>query len=130
MKLKVVLWIIGISQLILGAAFMFFPDQFIEFMELPAINDQTKYLLAMLAARFFAYGVGMLYATRNPEANKLWIVNMILIQVIDWLAAAYYVLVGTVDFSSVAFAMFNATVFIVLLAIFQPRSSKQVPSTN
>jgi hypothetical protein len=94
---------------------LFAPTFFFETMGLSAPPADNKYMLGMLAARFFAYGLGMFGLARQAVPDLFWIRNMILIQLIDLGAGAFYLATGVIGLSVAAFPMFNATVFAVLL---------------
>lgn len=129
-KLKVLLVIIGIVQLILGALFLFAPQAIMAWMGLAVPAADAGYILGMLAARFIAYGIGMFWSARNPAENIFWINNMILIQFIDLAVGVYYTATGVVALSSSGFAMFNATVFIILLCLWRPKTDELPPIEN
>ena len=123
-KLTILLWIIGIVQLVLGALFLIAPQAIMGWMGLTVPAADTGYILGMLAARFIAYGLGMFYIARKPEENRFWINNMILIQAIDLAVGLFYTLNGTITLAVSAFAMFNATVFIILLLLWRPKNNE------
>lgn len=122
MKLKVLLRVIGIVQLILGAFYLFLPLQFLSMQGLSTPGADNAYPLGMLAARFLAYGIGMFFVARAPEKNLFWINNMILIQAVDLAVGIFYTAVGTVALTHSGFPMFNATLFIVLLSLWRPKA--------
>ena len=122
-KLKIVLVIVGVIQLVLGLFYLFMPLTFLDLMGHTAVQADIAYPLGMLAARFLAYGVGMLYIARDPAKNLFWINNMIFIQVIDLAVGVYYTATGVVGLQDSGFAMFNATWIIILLALWQPKAS-------
>lgn len=115
MILKIVLVIVAISQFALGALTLFAPLPFTTWMGLPPPPPGTGYLLAMLGARFLAYGVGLVWLARQPVPDRFWIRNMVLIQLIDLAAGIGYVGLGIVPVASAAFPMVNATLFAALL---------------
>ena len=121
-KLQGLLILIGIVQLVLGALFLFAPQAIMGWMGLAVPAADNGYILGMLAARFIAFGIGMFWCARAPEQNLFWINNMILIQVIDLAVGVYYTATGVVDIASSAFPMFNATLFIILLTLWRPKS--------
>lgn len=123
--IKIVLRVIGVSQLVLGAAFLFLPGLFVELMGLSSISNDINYLLGMLAARFLVFGIGMFFVARDPVRNKFWIAMMLVVQAVDLLVGGFYTLSGDLSLSSSAFPMFNASSFIVLLVVFYPRLSDQ-----
>lgn len=124
MKLKVLLRVIGVVQLILGAFYLFLPLQFLSMQGLSTPGADNAYPLGMLAARFLAYGIGMFFVARDPEKNRFWISNMILIQAIDLAVGIFYTATGTVALAHSAFPMFNAALFIVLLSLWRPKSAQ------
>ena len=124
MKLKVLLRIIGVAQLILGAFYLFLPLQFLSMQGLSIPGADNAYPLGMLAARFLAYGIGMLIIANAPEENLFWINNMILIQAVDLAVGIFYTAMGTVALAHSGFPMFNATLFIILLTLWRPKAAR------
>ena len=120
-KLSILLIIIGISQLALGTLFLLFPTFFVHWMGLSPIATDGNYLLGMLSARFFVYGIGMFYAARHIENSVFWIRGMFYIQIIDLLVGLYYTLNGTLSIMNSGFPMFNATLFAILLYLWTPK---------
>ena len=57
------------------------------------------YPLAMLAARFIAFGMALIYISNAPVQHKLWINIFVLIQVIDLAAGIFYAAIGVVPLS-------------------------------
>jgi len=125
MPLKIVLWLVAVSQFALGALTLFVPTQFAAWMELPALPAGDGYLLAMLGARFLASGVGLVWLTRQPAPDRFWVRNMALIQLLDLAAGTAYVATGTIPLPVAAFPMFNAALFALLLWLFSrpPRAA-------
>lgn len=121
-KLKVLLWIIGAVQIVLGLGLLFAPAMLIEAMGLSEVPSDAYYLLGMLAARFLAYGVGMFYISRDPAKHIFWIRNMLYIQVIDLAVGIFYTINGTLALATSAFPMFNAALFSALLLAWSPRT--------
>ena len=128
MKLKVLLRVIGVVQLVLGAFYLFLPLQFLAMQGLSLPAADNAYPLGMLAARFLAYGIGMFFIARDPEKNRFWINNMILIQVIDLAVGIFYTATGVVGLALSGFPMFNATLFIILLTLWRPKSQDLSPA--
>ncbi|MFZ5881091.1 MAG: hypothetical protein ACOY0R_17115 [Chloroflexota bacterium] len=125
MKLKVLLRVIGVVQLILGAFYLFLPLQFLSMQGLSTPGADNAYPLGMLAARFLAYGIGMFFIASDPEKNSFWVNNMILIQAVDLAVGIFYTVTGTVALSHSIFPIFNATLFIVLLSLWRPKAARQ-----
>ena len=123
MKLKVLLRVIGVVQLVLGLVYLFIPMQFLGMMGHSIPQADIAYPLGMLAARFLAYGVGMLFIAREPEKQLFWINNMILIQAVDLAVGIFYTVTDIVGLSHSGFPMFNATLFIILLTLWRPKAT-------
>lgn len=128
-KLKVLLVVIGISQLILGLLYLFLPLQFLATNGHSVPAADLAYPLAMLAARFLAYGIGMFVIARNPLRNLFWLNNMIFIQAVDLAAGVFYTVTGVVEWQYAALPMINATIFIVLLWFWRPKTASLNGST-
>lgn len=120
-KLAILLRLVGVVQLILGAAYLFAPEAFTAWMKLSPTPHDTNYAFGMLAARFIAYGIGMIAIARDPARNLFWINNMILIQLIDLGVGVFYTARGTLALSSSAFPMFNAALIAGLLFLWRPK---------
>ena len=123
MKLKVLLVVIGLVQLILGIAYLFFPLEFLRWMGHTLPAPDIGYPLGMLAARFLAYGLGMFVIARAPARHAFWINNMVLIQLIDLAIGVVYTLSGIVSLQLSGFPMFNATLIALLLWLWRPKSA-------
>lgn len=128
-KVKILLRVIGVVQIVLGLALLFAPAYFLEWMGLSVPPSDVNYMLGMLSARFLAYGLGMFFIARAPEQNMFWINNMILIQIVDLAVGVFYTLTGTLGLAISAFPMFNASLFIILLLLWRPKMAvnKQEP---
>lgn len=126
-KLQVICYVIGVSQVVLAGLYLFAPSFFIGWQGLEVPAQGVNYPLAMLAARFLVYGVGMFVIARNPAENQFWLNGMIAIQVIDLLAGIFYTLAGVVSLDSSFVPMSNAAVFIVLMLAYR-RSAAQKAS--
>jgi len=122
-KLKWLLRVIGIIQIILGLMYLFAPGFLLQAMGHTVPQADNFYPLAMLAGRFIAFGVAFLVISTNPAKHKLWIQIMVLIQVIDLAAGAFYTAMGIVPLSLSGFPMFNASWMIVLLLLWRPKQS-------
>lgn len=120
-KLKALLTVIGIVQILLGLAFLFAPSYTMAWMGLTVPSADNNYMLGMLSARFLAYGIGMFVVARVPEQNIFWINNMILIQFVDLAVGLFYTATGTLSPVTSALPMFNASLFIILLLLWRPK---------
>lgn len=123
-KLKVLLRLIGVVQIVLGLFYFFAPLTFLSMQGLSTPQSDIGYPLGMLAARFIAYGIGMFVIANAPEQHRFWINNMILIQALDLAAGIFYTATGVVGIAHSAFPMFNATLFIILLSLWRPKSEQ------
>lgn len=121
-KLRTLLQLIGMVQLMLGAGLLFAPRAFTEWMGLSSTQTDINYLFGMLAARFIAYGIGMFVVAQAPEKNVFWVKNMIFIQLIDLAVGLFYTVNGTLTLAVSALPMFNAAVFSGLLFWWMPKS--------
>ena len=121
-KLSWLLRIVGAIQIVLGMFYLFAPGVMLSSMGHSMPGPDIFYPLAMLAARFIAYGIALIYIAREPVQNVLWINFMIMIQLIDLGAGIYYTLSGIVTFSVSGVPMFNAMWIIVLMFLWRPSS--------
>ncbi len=120
-KLTILLRVVGVVQIVLGAAYLFTPGAFIEWMKLSPTPHDANYAYGMLASRFIAYGIGMFVIARNPQRNIFWIKNMILVQGVDLGVGLFYTVTGVLSLSTSAFPMFNAVLIAGLLFFWMPR---------
>lgn len=115
------LYFIGVIQIILGIFHLFFPELFLKNTGHTIPEADIYYPLAMLAARFIAYGIAFIFIAKEPLKHILWIKFMILIQLIDLGAGVFYTATGIVNITNSAFPMFNATWIIILLLLWMPK---------
>ena len=113
--LKYTPYLIGLSQLILGALYLFMPLGFLAMQGHSPVEPDIGYPLSMLAARFLVYGIGMFYIARAPLQNMVWLYGMVGIQAIDLAGGLYYTGTGVVEIANSGVAMFNAAFFIVIM---------------
>jgi hypothetical protein len=129
MKLKIVLRIVGVVQIVLGILYLFFPHQLLSAMGHSIPMNDINYPFGMLAARFLAYGVGMFVIARNPIEHRFWITNMVFIQLIDLAVGVFYTLNGTIALNLSGFPMFNAALIASLLWIWRPGQPSSVKTS-
>lgn len=120
--LPILLHLVGGIQIVLGLFYLFAPDFFLQQMGHSAVARDLHYPLAMLAARFIVYGFGFIFAARAPERHRLWLMNMVFIQLIDLAAGLFYTANGTVSLTLSGFPMFNALWIAGLLWLWHPRA--------
>lgn len=124
-KLKALLWLIALSQFALGALVLAVPGAFLGWMGLTAPPADTGYMLGMLGARFIAYGFGMVVLARAAEPDRFWLLNMALVQAIDFSVGLVYLADGRITLSTAAFPMTNALVFTSLILLLAPRATEK-----
>ncbi|MCW2237926.1 hypothetical protein [Azospirillum canadense] len=115
--------LVGVSQLILGIAFLGFPTAMYETMGIAVPSQGVNYILAMLSAWFLVYGAVMLMILRDLPRHRLWLDGMVAIQAIDFATGAFHVAAGAVPLDAAAFPMVNAAVFAIALLLVRPRPS-------
>ncbi len=128
-KLRILLFIVAASQLVLGALTLLIPTDFFAWMSLSAPPADNLYMLSMLASRFIAYGLGMIWLARMSEPDLFWIRNMVLIQAIDFAGGAFYLATGAITLTTAAFPMFNAALLGTLLWFWSRPQSLSAKST-
>ena len=121
--LRVTAAVIAVSQFGLGLGYLLAPATFNGLLGLSAAPGWTAWPFAMLGARFFALGFGMILVVRDPVANRAWIQAMIVVQAIDWIMTVGSLLAGTVTLGQVATAPFLPIVFIAGLLVGYPRAA-------
>ncbi len=119
-KLIWLLRLIGAIQLLLGVLYLFAPEFLLQSMGHSVPNADIFYPLAMLAARFIAYGIAFIYISRQAHIHRLWLDLMILIQAIDLGAGVFYTFTHTVSLQLSGFPMFNACWIMLLLWLWRP----------
>lgn len=124
-KITYLLYVVGALQIILGIFHLFFPELFLKSTGHTIPQADIYYPLAMLAARFIAYGMAFIYIAKDPVKYILWIKFMILTQLIDLGAGIFYTTSGVVNISDSAIPMFNATWVIALLLLWMPRQDNK-----
>ncbi len=125
-KMTWLLRVVGVIQIILGALYLFAPEFILASMGHSLPDPDIHYPLAMLAARFIAYGIAFIYISADPRRYRLWIIFMVLIQLIDLIAGVFYTATGVVALSLSAFPMFNATWIIILLLRWMPKPQSEL----
>jgi len=120
-KMTWLLRIIGTIQITLGVLYLFAPAFMLNSMGHSAVGEDIYYPLGMLASRFIAYGVAMIYISSNPLKYKLWAIVMIAIQALDLLGGIVYTATGVVSLELSGFPMFNASWMIILLWLWMPK---------
>ena len=110
-RIRIIASVIGISQLALGALYLFAPLWFISWQGLTPMAPDAAYPLGMLAGRFLVYGVGMFLIARDPARFAAWGWGMVAIQLIDLAVGGFYVANGVVGLADAALPMIDAALF-------------------
>lgn len=113
--------VVGMIQIVLGLCYLFAPEFFLRSMGHSLPQADIHYPLAMLAARFIAYGAALLYISNNPLEHRLWLYFLVLMQFIDLGAGLFYTATGVVPLALSGFPMFNAVWIIVLSLLWMPK---------
>lgn len=125
---RIVTRVIGLSQLVLAVLYFTWPAGFIAWQGLTPPAADIGYPLAMLAARFFVYGVGMFLIAERPQDYRPWAWGMVAIQLLDLLAGLVYVALGVVAADAAAIPMVNAALFAAALALVLNRLPARAPA--
>jgi hypothetical protein len=121
-QLRISLYVIGASQLVLGVAFLLLPEVVEGLLDLtPNAPAWASWLIAMLGARFLGYAAGMFSAAQRPDRNLTWINTMIGIQVVDWVATMAYLVRGELHLTQIGPAAVLPVLFVVALLWWHPR---------
>ena len=114
--------LIGLSQIVLAALYFAVPAGFVAWQGLTPPAADAGYPLAMLAARFLVYGLGMFLVARDPAGNLFWARGMVAIQGLDLAAGAAYLALGVISPATAFLPMVNAAIFALALHLALSRS--------
>ena len=116
--------LIGVVQLVLATIFALAPAPFSALLGLPAAPEWVHWLFAMFSARAFGFGYGMFLAAREPERHRHWLLAMVGVQAIDWVATLFYLMRGAVSLAQVSTAAFLPVIFVGVLVLCYPRQRR------
>ncbi|WP_062301859.1 hypothetical protein [Demequina subtropica] len=119
--LRITLTVVIAFQLFFAVLLLAAPARFAEMLDLPAAPAWTAFLFALFSARALGFAYGLALAIRDPFRHRSWIVAMIGVQAIDWIAAIATVASGVVALSQVSTASYMPLVFIVAMIGLFPR---------
>ena len=119
-RLTYLMRVVGAIQLVLGVLYLVVPHRLLAWMGHSAVAPDIAYPLGMLSSRFLVYGALMIVAAREPARNRLLIMGMVAMQLIDLAVGMVYMLDGTVTWSLSAFPMFDAVWIAALLWWWRP----------
>jgi hypothetical protein len=125
--LRITLGVVAFFQIALALVFLVIPGPFAAAVALPEAPQWTYWMFAMFSARALGYAVGMVLAIRNPLAHRAWIVTMVGVQAIDWIATLAFIGAGAITVAQASTAAFLPVVFIVLLIATMPRRTTGAP---
>lgn len=126
-RLKHLMRIVGVIQLVLGALYLLAPHRFLAWMGHSAVAPDIAYPLGMLSSRFLVYGALMIVAARDPGRHRPLVMGMVIMQLIDLAVGMVYTLEGVVAWSLSAFPMFNAVWIAALLWWWRPVKRPALP---
>jgi len=134
-KLTGLVRVVAVLQLVLGILYLIAPGWFLQQMGHTAALADIYYPLGMLASRFIAFGLALWFVASHLNSEtyaqyRLWLNTLILIQVIDLLAGAYYTALNVVPLTLSGFPMFNAILIITLLLVWMPKNDSLPTSMN
>ncbi len=121
--LRINLGVIAFFQIALAIVFLFIPGPFAAAIGLPDAPQWTYWMFAMFSARALGYAVGMILAIREPLAHRSWIITMVGVQAIDWIATLVFIGAGAITLAQASTAAFIPVIFIVLALATLPRRS-------
>jgi hypothetical protein len=111
-----ILVFIAIVQIILGAVFLLSPGAFPALLGFPAAPAWTDWMFAMLGARALGFAYGMIVAQSDLRRHASWLIAMIGVQALDWIATVLAVYAGKVTLTQVSTASFLPILFIAVIA--------------
>ncbi|OBF59449.1 hypothetical protein A5756_05630 [Mycobacterium sp. 852002-53434_SCH5985345] len=113
--LSIALAVLGLIQIANGAVSLVAPSVVAEMYGAPAGSPGVHFLLATAGARFIGYGIGMVAAAWAPRRHQLWIITMLGIQVVDFVAIMVFIADGTFPVSRFGPTVALPLVWVVVL---------------
>ena len=123
-KFTSLLKVVGVAQIMLGLLYLIMPNSMLHWMGHSTVANDIAYPFGMLSSRFLVYGSLLLLAARNPAENRLLILGMIWIQIIDLAVGLFYTAHGAVGIALSGFPMFNAAFIALLLWLWMPKQNQ------
>jgi hypothetical protein len=123
--LRITLGVIAFFQIALALVFLLIPGPFAAAVGLPEAPQWASWMFAMFSARALGYAVGMILAIRDPAKHRAWIITMVGVQAIDWIATLLFIGAGAITVAQASTAAFLPVVFIVVLLATMPRGRRQ-----
>jgi hypothetical protein len=124
MKLRILVKIVAVLQIVLGILYLTAPQWLLNSMGHSIPQADINYPLGMLASRFLVVGVVFWIISGDLNKHALWLKAMFAIQAIDLAVGLGYSLTSVVALSISAFPMFNAALIMLLLFLWKPEQNK------
>lgn len=119
--LRITLVVVAAFQVALAIIFTFASGPFVAAVGLDAVPVWVPWMFAMFGARALGFAYGMVLAFRDPVRHRSWIVAMIGVQAIDWIATLAFIGGGLLTVAQASTALFLPPLFVVGLLVGFPR---------
>ena len=123
LKLKVVVVLVGLIQVVFGLGNLLLPHQFNTMFGYSPVPPWTDFASRFAGVRYLALAVGMYLVLRDVRKHISWLKVMIFVQAVDCLASLYAVLVEGVPLSVAGVAIILPATWTILLIVFYPRKT-------
>lgn len=126
--LRVVLGIVGITQVIFGLTELLVPAQFHQFVGYSQIPPWAIFTSRLGSVRFLALAFGIYLAIRDPRKHIAWIQVMIFVHAMDFLIAVCAwtsTLCPTIPFMRSAIPLWLPLLLVALLIVFYPKGNSK-----
>ena len=127
--LRITLGVVAAFQIVLALGFLLAPGPFADALGLAPVTGWAHWMFAMFSARALGFAYGLVLAIRDPLRHRSWIVAMIGVQFIDWVATVIAIAGGAITLAQATTASFMPVIFIVLLIACFPRRSAVVEAS-
>ena len=117
-------------QVLLGLVFVAAPQTFPSLLGLEPAPAWTDWIFAQFGARALGFAYGMALALRDLRRHADWLIAMILVQVIDWIATVMALVSGKVGLAQVATAPFFPILFVAVLGLELRRQARTASQTR
>src|SRR5262249_35071450 len=118
--LRVTLVVIGVGQTALGLLLIFLPGKYAHLYGVVDAPGWANRLMGVLGVRAAGFGIGMLFALRNPVRYRTWLLAMISIQASDMVISLVYLATGHATLAETSPAPFAPFLFLAGLMIGWP----------
>lgn len=114
MTLRLTLYVIAAFQFALGGV-LIVPGLLQRMIDVEPGPEWVNWMLAICGARALGFGYGMVVAGQNSLRHRPWIVAMVGVQTIDWVATVAYVATGAIALTLVTTAAVLPVVFVAVM---------------